>query len=78
MKSFLAAPARFKPTTITIVPVTTGGMNVSIQPVPAAFAAKPTSASNTPATTIPPSAAAIPPSVLAAATGARKANEEPR
>jgi hypothetical protein len=30
MKSFFAAPARFSPITITIVPVTTGGKNVSI------------------------------------------------
>ena len=78
MKSFLAAPARFKPITITMVPVTTGGINVSIQPVPAALAIKPTTARRTPVATIPPSAAAIPPSVFAAAIGPRNAKEEPR
>ena len=78
MKSFLAAPARFNPITITMVPVTTGGIKVSIQPVPAAFATNPTIASRTPVATIPPRAAAMPPSVFAAATGARKAKEDPR
>ena len=78
MKSFLAAPARFNPITITMVPVTTGGNSVSIHPVPAALAIKPTSASKTPAATIPPNAAGIPPEVFAAATGAKNAKDDPR
>ena len=78
IKSFFAAPAKFNPITITMVPVTTGGRSESIQAVPAALAIKPTTASNTPAATIPPKAAGMPPEVLAAATGARKANEEPK
>ena len=35
-KLFFAAPAKLKPITITIVPVTTGGSNQLIQPIPAA------------------------------------------
>ena len=77
-KSFFAAPAKFNPITITIVPVTIGGMKFSIHAVPALLAMKPTRASKTPAATMPPKAAGMPPSVLAAATGARNAKEEPR
>ena len=51
---------------------------MSIQAVPAALAMKPTTANKTPAATIPPRAAGIPPVVLAAATGARNANEDPK
>ncbi|CAB4651970.1 unannotated protein [freshwater metagenome] len=78
MKSFFAAPAKLSPITITIVPVTTGGKSLSIQAVPAALAMKPTTANRTPAATIPPRAAGIPPEVLAAATGAKNANEDPK
>ena len=78
MKSFFAAPARFNPITITIVPVTTGGSNISIHAVPAALAMNPTTASNTPAATMPPKAAGMPPEVFAAATGAKNANDEPK
>ena len=53
-------------------------MKFSIHLVPALLAMKPTRASNTPAATIPPRAAGMPPSVFAAATGAKKAKEEPR
>ena len=78
----LAAPARLKPISITIVPVTTGGSSQLIQPIPAAFTAKPTSASTTPVKTMPPSAAAIPPpapeEATAAPMGPRNANDDPR
>ena len=74
-----AAPARFKPMTITIVPVTTGGSRTLIQLVPADLTIKPTSARITPVTTTPPSAA---PKFLSApiapAIGARNAKDEPR
>ena len=74
-----AAPAKFKPITITIVPVTTGGNNQLIQLEPADLTSKPTSARITPVTTTPPSAA--PKSLLAPiapAIGARNANEDPK
>ena len=77
-KLFFAAPAKFKPITITIVPVTTGGRSQLIQPIPAARTINPTSARSTPAITTPPRAAAIPPLVFAAAMGAKNAKDEPR
>ena len=75
-----AAPARLKPITITIVPVTTGGMITSIQPIPADLTMTPTSASTTPVKTIPPRAPAIPAllSAMAAPIGPKKAKDEPR
>ena len=77
-KLFFAAPARFKPMTMTIVPVTTGGNIQLIQLMPAARTMSPTMARITPATTTPPRAALIPPFVFAAAIGAIKAKDEPR
>ena len=77
-KLFFAAPARLRPMTITIVPVTTGGNIQLIQPIPACLTIRPTTAKITPVTTTPPSAAPIPPFVFAAAIGAKNAKEEPR
>jgi hypothetical protein len=45
--------ARFRPIRATIAPETTGGMSLSIQPVPVACTRKPIPASNTPATNTP-------------------------
>ena len=76
-----AAPAKLKPITITMVPVTTGGINQLIQPIPAALTAKPTAASTAPVNTIPPRAAAIPPvafAAIAAPIGPRNAKDEPK
>ena len=55
-KLFFAAPARLRPITITIVPVTTGGSSQLIQPMPAPRTISPTIASTTPVATTPPSA----------------------
>ena len=77
-KLFFAAPAKFKPMTITIVPVTTGGNSQLIQPMPDWRTIKPTTAKITPVTTTPPRAAPIPPLVLAAAIGAKNAKDEPK
>jgi len=74
----LAAPARLKPITITMVPVTTGGNIQLIQPVPTARAIKPTRARRTPVATTPPRATAMLSLLTDAAIGARNANEEPR
>ena len=74
----LAAPARFRPITITMVPVTTGGNIQSIQPVPTILATSPTSASNTPVATTPPNATAMLSLFTDAAIGAKNAKEEPR
>ena len=74
----LAAPARLKPITITMVPVTTGGNIQLIQPVPTARAIKPTSANMTPVATTPPSATAMLSLFTDAAMGARKAKDDPR
>ena len=78
LKLLFAAPARFRPIIITIEPVTTGGNSQLTQPIPTALTTRPTTASITPVATTPPSATAIPPFVIAAAIGARKANDEPR
>ncbi len=75
---FFAAPAKLRPITITMAPVTTGGNIHSIHFIPTARTIKPINARITPAATTPPSAAAIPPSAFAAAIGAKNANEEPR
>ena len=77
-KLFFAAPAKFRPITITMVPVTTGGRSQLIQPIPAWRTMRPTRAKITPVTTTPPSATPIPPLVLAAAIGAKKAKDDPR
>ena len=77
-----AAPAKLNPITITMVPVTIGGNNQLIQPMPAARTTKPTIARTMPVNTMPPRAAAIPPfvpaAVIAAAIGPRNANDEPK
>ena len=77
-----AAPAKLKPITITMVPVTSGGSSQLTQPMPAARTITPTRARTTPVKTIPPSAAAIPPfapaAAIAAPIGPRNANEEPK
>jgi hypothetical protein len=62
----------------TIAPATTGGMSLSIQPVPANCTAKPTAASSTPTATMPASAEPMPCDAVAAVTGAMNANDEPR
>ena len=79
-KLFFAAPARLRPITMTIAPVTTGGIIALIQPIPAARTTSPTRMRITPVKTMPPSAPAIPPpsAPIAAKIGPRKANEEPR
>ena len=77
-KLFFAAPAKFKPMTMTMVPVTTGGSNQLIQPIPAWRTIRPTAVKIRPVTTTPPRAVDIPPPALAAAMGARKAKDEPR
>ena len=77
-KLFFAAPARFNPITITIVPVTSGGRSQLIQPMPADLTMRPIIAKITPVATTPPRALDIPPPVLAAAIGAKKANDEPK
>ena len=77
-KLFFAAPAKLRPMTITIVPVTTGGNIQLIQPIPACRTMRPTAAKIKPVTTTPPSAADIPPFVFAAAIGAKNAKEDPR
>ena len=73
-----AAPAKLRPMIMTIDPVTTGGSSQLTHPIPNWFTIKPTTASNTPVATTPPSATAIPPLVTAAAIGAKKANDEPK
>ena len=78
LKLFFAAPAKLRPITITMVPVTTGGNNQLIQPIPAWRTISPTAARSSPATTTPPRAADIPPPDFAAAIGARNAKDEPR
>ena len=78
LKLLFAAPARFRPMIITIEPVTNGGKSQLIQPIPTALTMRPTTARITPVATTPPSATAIPPFVIAAAIGARKANEDPK
>ncbi|CAB4795034.1 unannotated protein [freshwater metagenome] len=78
VKLFFAAPARLRPITITMVPVTTGGKSQSIQPVPEERTIKPITARITPVATTPPRAVAMPSLLTEAAIGAKKANEEPR
>jgi len=55
---FQAAGARLKPMSATMVPVTTGGIRMSIQRVPATCTTRPTTASSAPVATTPPSAVA--------------------
>ncbi|CAB4837809.1 unannotated protein [freshwater metagenome] len=78
LKLLFAAPARLRPIIITIEPVTIGGKSQLIQPIPTALTTRPTTARITPVATTPPRATAIPPFVIAAAIGARNANDEPR
>ena len=52
--------ARFSPISATMVPMTTGGINAWIQPVPAFCTMSPTMNRQAPAITIPPSAPPIP------------------
>ena len=81
-----ATGARFRPIRATIAPETTGGMSLSIQPVPVACTRKPMPASNTPATNTPSSAwlicspvwSALPSPGPSARIGAMNANELPR
>ena len=61
LKLLLAAPARLNPMIMTIEPVTSGGNNQLIHPIPTAFTIRPTTASKTPVATTPPSATAKPP-----------------
>ncbi|CAB5113066.1 unannotated protein [freshwater metagenome] len=77
-KLFFAAPARLRPITMTIVPVTIGGNIQLIQPIPAWRTMSPTAAKIRPVTTTPPRAADIPPPDFAAAIGARNAKDDPR
>ena len=51
--------ARFKPMIITTAPVTTGGINFSIQRVPVAITKKPIRAYKIPQAIIPPAATPI-------------------
>ena len=78
LKLLFAAPARLNPIIITIEPVTNGGNSQLIQPIPIALTTRPTAARITPVATTPPRATAIPPLDIAAAIGARNANDEPR
>ncbi|MGF6791743.1 hypothetical protein OKW27_006080 [Paraburkholderia sp. 35.1] len=54
-----AIGARFRPITQTIAPVTTGGISVSIQPVPTAATIRPITPYATPHAMMPPNATAI-------------------
>ena len=67
-----------KPINATIAPATTGGMSLSIQPMPANCTMKPTIASSTPTETMPARADPVPDMVVAAVIGAMNANDEPR
>ena len=55
-----ATGARLKPMSATIDPATTGGMSLSIQPMPANCTMKPTAASRMPTATMPASAEPMP------------------
>ncbi|CAB4784138.1 unannotated protein [freshwater metagenome] len=77
-KLFFAAPAKLRPITITIVPVTTGGNSQLIQLIPDWRTIRPTAAKIKPVTTTPPRAVDIPPPALAAAIGAKNAKDEPK
>ena len=78
LKLLFAAPARLNPMIMTIEPVTSGGSNQLIQPIPTALTMRPTTASITPVANTPPRATAIPPLAWAAAIGAKNAKDEPR
>ena len=73
-----ATGARLNPMSATIVPATTGGMSLSIQPMPANCTTKPIAASRMPTAAMPASAEPIPTEAVAAVTGAMNANDEPR
>ena len=74
----VVAPARFRPISATMVPITAGGMRAWIQPVPDRCTTTPIAASSSPVAMMPPSAAPVPSSAVAAVSGAMNANELPR
>ena len=78
MKLSLAAGARLKPISATIVPVTSGGISAESHPVPSTWTITPIRNSAAPAMTTPPRAPPGPYWPMAAEIGAMNANDEPR
>lgn len=75
---FQAAGARLKPIRAMMVPVTAGGMTTSIHFAPATCTTRPTIASRTPTTTMPPRAVDMPLVPITAPMGAMNAKLDPR